>query len=61
MILYSFQYTRFVCGKLHEFSRQFHSKKEYDEVSLQKLVNTKWGKEAKLLKWDKQPVIKNEL
>ena len=53
-----FQYERFVCGQVHIFTRQFHTRKEYDEQSLAKLVRQKYGKDAKLVSWEKQTIEK---
>lgn len=49
-----YTYEKFVCGKLHSFVRQFHSKREYDEQTLAKLVRQKYGKDSKLVSWEKQ-------
>ena len=55
---FTFKYSRFVCGQLHIFSRQFYSKVEYDEQKLAKLVRQKYGKESSLVSWEKLTIEK---
>ena len=55
---FTFKYSRFVCGQVHIFSRQFYSKRDYDEQSLAKLVRQKYGKESSLVSWEKLTIEK---